>query len=238
MYAAGLLVAKLHNCPLYIQNCDTNLHNKKGHNYVKRLFLDAIECESIPGEVNDLNQPVGPFFPWNPMEAKLPCRIRGYFQYYPILEPILPYLCERLAEALGVHERNENVFLHIRRGDYLEKSDIHYTLQPQYYAQGYLQLLQMRGSIPPRCWIFSDDIAWCKQQPWIHSIPHVAFYENDDEIETLAEMARCGGGAILANSTFSWWGALISKSPHVIYPSQWSAFANFQDMFPKHWVKL
>ncbi len=239
MYAAGFLVSRIHNCPLFILNCDTNVHNKKNHNYVQRLFLDAQECQSISQEVHDLNQPVGPLFPWNPLEAKLPCRIRGYFQYYPVIECILPYIVERLRQALQVHEQADSVFLHIRRGDYLEKPDIHYTLQPQYYVQGYNKLVELRGgSVPSKCWVFSDDIEWCKQQAWIQQIPNVQVYENDDEIESLAEMARCSGGAIIANSTFSWWGAQLSKSQFVVYPSQWSAFANFIDLFPRHWVKI
>jgi hypothetical protein len=238
MYAAGVLVSKVHNCPLYIQNCTTNVHNKKQHNYVQRLFLDASECQTIPQEVYDLNQPVGPLYPWNPLEAKLPCRIRGYFQYYPILKPILPYLIERLCQALHVRERTDSMFLHIRRGDYLEKPEIHYNLQSQYYISAYLKVLEMRnGSVPYRCLIFSDDIQWSKQQVWIQQIANVEFYENEDEIESLAEMARCYGGAVIANSTFSWWGALLSKSPYVVYPSQWSAFANFIDLFPQNWLK-
>jgi hypothetical protein len=238
MYSAGYIISYIHKARYFVKKCKGNEHNHKEHNYAKLLFLDASECSTIPLELNQFNQEPSPFFPWDPSKAQTPCRIEGYFQYFPSIEPVIPYLVERFSLALTVHERNQSAFLHIRRGDYVEKSNIHYLQSPEYYVTAYIDLIHKLGTIPSSFLIFSDDIEWCKKQSWIQQIPNVRFYENDDEIETLAEMARCGGGAIIANSTFSWWGAILSKSQHVYYPSKWASFANFIDLFPKHWIKV
>ena len=68
-------------------------------------------------------------------------------------------------------------------------------------------------------------------------MPNISFYENENELETLAEMGRCGGGAIIANSTFSWWGAMLSKSKVVYYPSRWIGCPVY-DLFPKEWIRI
>ena len=234
-YASAFMVAQLTQSKLYVQQDKTNPHNIKQHNYVQRLFIDAEEPPAQLEGFNRFNQEVYSFYPWNPLDVKVPVRMEGYFQYYPAIEPILPHLVERLRKALGAEDTTENVCMHIRRGDYVGKSDFHFLQGPEYYAQAYLQLVAKTNKIPERVMLFSDDIDWCKNQDWLRSIPGLMFYENNDEIETLREMARCGGGAIIANSTFSWWGAILSKTPHVYYPSRWIGCKVFE-LFAKNWV--
>jgi hypothetical protein len=234
-YSAGFIVAKLNHAQLYLQNSNENAHNKKNHNYVKLLFQDASECHVPPKGVLLYRQAKSPFCSWNPVGLSLPCHLEGYFQYYPVLEPFLYQLIERFRQALRVKQTTDTVFLHIRRGDYVEKSKIHYLQSAQYYYAAYKHLNKILRALPPNVLVFSDDIEWCKKQDWIQKIPNVSFYENEDELETLAEMASCGGGAIIANSTFSWWGAILSKTKYVYYPSKWIAMP-IENLFPKHWV--
>jgi hypothetical protein len=56
-------------------------------------------------------------------------------------------------------------------------------------------------------WILlSDDIPWCRQQTWLTSgESSVTFIEEPCELRALGIMASCKKGAIIANSTFSWW---------------------------------
>jgi hypothetical protein len=234
-YCAGYITAKYHNVPFYIRNSINNYHNTKNLNYTKLLFSDATECEAPPEDCVQYSQMNPPFSSWHPQSIKPPCRVDGYFQYYPTLEPSLPELVVKFRQALGVHHTTNAVMLHIRRGDYVEKSHIHYLQGPDYYYTAYKHLNRILQALPPKVLVFSDDIQWCKAQDWIQAIPNVDFYENDNEVETLAEMARCGGGAIIANSTFSWWGAMLSQTPYVYYPSNWIAMP-IENLFPSHWV--
>lgn len=56
--------------------------------------------------------------------------------------------------------------------------------------------------------MFSDDILWCKDQSFFNKDIYVILDIND-EIETMAFMTLCKGGAIIGNSTFSWWGGVL-----------------------------
>jgi hypothetical protein len=234
-YCAAYIIAKSNHIPLIVRNSINNYHNKKNLNYTKLLFTDGIESEEPPGECVHYIQANPPFSSWNPQSIRPPCRVDGYFQYYPTLQPYLPELVQKFRQALGVQHQTNTVMMHVRRGDYVEKPHIHYLQGAEYYYAAYKHLNRILQSLPPKVLVFSDDIQWCKDQSWIQAIPNVDFYENDNEIETLAEMARCGGGAIIANSTFSWWGAMLSQTPYVYYPSKWIAMP-VECLFPSQWV--
>jgi hypothetical protein len=45
------------------------------------------------------------------------------------------------------------------------------------------------------------------------------------------------GGAIIANSTFSWWAAILSDTPYVVYPKKWIA-QNIENLFPSNWISI
>ncbi len=232
-YAASYAVAKLNNAQIYVQNCPDNHHNKIGHNYAQKLFRSAIECEGAPGPCHSFYDK--DFYPWDPKTVSVPCQMLGHFQYYPVIQPVLDDLINEFCESLSVKERTNAVFLHIRRGDYVAKSHFHYLQGPEYYLMAFQQLISKMQALPEKVLIFSDDIPWCRQQPWLSMIPNVEFFEEEDELKSLAAMASCGGGAIIANSTFSWWGAILSKTQHVYYPSRWIGCPVY-DLFPSNWV--
>jgi hypothetical protein len=234
-YCAAYITANHLQTPFFIRSATDNYHNINSLNYAKTLFTDAIECEEPPVYTVTYSQAQPPFSSWHPQGMVAPCRLSGYFQYYPTLEPSLPELVQKFRRALGVQHQTNTVMMHVRRGDYVEKPHIHYLQGAEYYYAAYKHLNRILQALPPKVLVFSDDIPWCKDQSWIRAIPNVDFYENSNEIETLAEMARCGGGAIIANSTFSWWGALLSQTPYVYYPSKWIAMP-VECLFPSQWV--
>jgi hypothetical protein len=110
-------------------------------------------------------------------------------------------------------------------------------LQPiEYYEKAYSILVE-KANID-KIYIVSDDIAWVKEQPFFKSIPGATFWEDPDELKTLALLSLCVGGAICANSTFSWWGAFLGahadRKP-VIMPEHYFIDAPV-DLFPKEWI--
>lgn len=237
-YAAGKVVAQHNRCQLYVNKETENAHNVNGHNYAKELFSDAIEVDWPRGPlgeyvfrmqgVNVFSQQDG-FSPWDPTAIAPPCVLNGYFQYYPSLVNILPSLVNELKQRGPSFPDQAATFLHIRRGDYVGKSEFHYLQGPEYYLKA-IQEVQ-----PTKILIFSDDIQWCKQQPWLSSLSNVEFVDEKDEIRSLFLMASCKEGAILANSTFSWWGAMLSGAPKVVYPSKWIA-QQIYSLFPQEWT--
>ena len=77
------------------------------------------------------------------------------------------------------------------------------------------------------------------------SFPHIIFTKADDDIPDWKQMLlmSCCQSNIVANSSFSWWGAYMSKPDNIVcYPSQWFGPAahnnNTKDLFPEKWHKI
>lgn len=110
--------------------------------------------------------------------------------------------------------KNENVIsLHIRRGDYLNFS--HHPTQPiEYYAKA---LKFFNTSL--KVLIFTDDVEWARIQD-IFKSERFFFSTNNDTGVDLYMQTLCSHH-IIANSTFSWWGAWLANSKMVIKPKIW-----------------
>jgi len=243
-YAAAKTVHQNSGGNLLLNKELNNAHNTNGHNYVKELFTDATEVDiSIHADwvfesqgIKVYNQENG-FEAWNPNNVSSPCLLKGYFQYYPAIQAVIPQMRKLLLHNLGVMKLNpDHAFLHVRRGDYVKKSDFHYLQGEGYYREAYAQLCTQRGNNghPEKLLIFSDDIKWCKSQSWLYAFPGVEFVEEEDELKSLSRMISCMGGAIIANSTFSWWAAVLSDTPYVVYPKKWIA-QKVENLFPLNW---
>tara|TARA_A100000172_G_scaffold59608_1_gene39143 strand:- start:352 stop:687 length:336 start_codon:yes stop_codon:yes gene_type:complete len=87
--------------------------------------------------------------------------------------------------------------------------------------------------------IFSDDPNWCYKQKLFASDRFI-ITKSDSPYHDLHLMTQCDD-FIIANSTFSWWGAWLCKNPFkdVIYPHKWFGPNNTNkstiDLFPKSW---
>jgi hypothetical protein len=122
--------------------------------------------------------------------------------------------------------------IHIRRGDFVEKADIHSLLPLEYFAEGvrvmsdwhanesYLRLGVDDGPV----FIFSDDIQWTRQQDTFSSIPGAVFVDVSDSLLSFFFLILAiEDGVICSNSTFCWWAAfladVISLSSPRIFPT-------------------
>lgn len=129
------------------------------------------------------------------------------------------------------------IALHIRRGDFLINSANHHNLDFDYYESCLDKFDQKRNVI-----IFSDDTQWCKEQK-IFSDDRFLVAEDNDNYTDLCLMSLCSD-FIIANSTFSWWGAWISKSldKTVYAPKKWfgvnNKHLNTSDLIPNEWIVI
>jgi hypothetical protein len=114
----------------------------------------------------------------------------------------------------SVSDEGQLISLHIRRGDYLFLSDCHPPLDILYYENA---LSKFDESMPVL--IFSDDPEWCKSNE-LFSSDRFLISESNSTVYDLCLMTLCSHH-IIANSSFSWWGAWLSGSKHVIAPSKW-----------------
>ena len=110
----------------------------------------------------------------------------------------------------------EIVAVHIRRGDYVGNS-LRHPLQPISYYQ---KAIDMFDDKEYAFIIFSDDIVWCKE--YFGESDSIFYAEKNIDFVDLCMMSLCDHN-IIANSTFSWWGAWLNFNPNkkVIAPSNW-----------------
>jgi hypothetical protein len=238
-YAAARAVAFHHpHTQIYVETETENSHNHKKYEYASLFMKQAILLPSpslLPPTLNEFHQKSS-FFPWSPETISPPVRLYGYFQYYPAIQPIIPNLVKEWKQALQPFldttlSEEKTVFLHVRRGDYLCLPHYHYVQTKTYYENAFQQWKTTYPSDDYQLFLVSEDWEWCRQQDW--SFPY-QLYEDADEIKTLAFMSQCKAGAIIGNSSFSYWGALLSESPHVFYPEKWIA-ETVHDLFPSNW---
>jgi hypothetical protein len=144
------------------------------------------------------------------------------------------------------------VSLHVRRGDYLNHTDLFTHLSPDYYRramdkQRELQLLTSSQRV--KFLVFSDDPDWCSRNfageeftvVRGSTTPTVGPNRNPLDYVDMMLMSRCEGH-IIANSSFSWWGAWLGTGP-VVYPSRWFEGDHlsipWRDMIPdENWYEV
>ena len=235
-YAAARAVAHYHpNIQIYVEEEKENTHNHKKYDYALIFMKDATVISAdfpCPTQFHQSSS----FVPWHPETINPPVKLYGYFQYFPALQPILFDIVWDYKKALYPFlaqfvNPDTSLFIHVRRGDYLRLPHYHYIQTKTYYENAFQQWRKHYMGDDFHVFLMSDDPQWCREQSW--SFPYT-LYENDDEVQTLALMSQCEAGAIISNSSFSYWGAMLSQSPHVFYPERWIA-ETVHDLFPSHW---
>jgi hypothetical protein len=196
-------------------------------------------------------------FNYNESFNELPNEIllEGYFQSEKYFIQIRSLLLENFkwqSPASGVNlsfieniKSTNSVSLHIRRGDFVENEVInsfHGLCDINYYNRA---ISQINNSIKnPTFFIFSDDINWAKNKfGWI---PSVFFVDNNKGKESYWDMrlmSHCKHN-IIANSSFSWWGAWLNnnKEKIVLAPKIWFNDSTLnmqtQNLIPSEWLRI
>lgn len=144
---------------------------------------------------------------------------------------------------LDAMETGEAVCLHVRRGDYVSSSSasaMHGVCSLDYYEKAIKHVTERVKS--PNFFIFSDDPEWTRTN--LGTGGHPAHYVNHnaaaDAFQDLRLMSHCKHH-IIANSSFSWWGAWLCTHPDqiVVAPRQWfQAGRPTPDLIPANWVRL
>ena len=150
---------------------------------------------------------------------------RGYFQSYRYLEDCKSSLVRSLRFKSDHRARSEAmlyayrrryrrplVSLHVRRTEYLLSEDKWGNLA----KDGYYERAMALVGDDVTYLVFSDDLEWCRNY---FDIEVVEFPEVDD-YTTLCLMTGCDVN-IIANSSFSWWGAYLNPNTEVIAPRRW-----------------
>jgi len=129
-----------------------------------------------------------------------------------------------------------SVSIHVRRGDYANHPNIG-ILDISYYQKAVIYMTKYIEN--PIFYIFSNDIEWCKEN-FMFIDKKIIIDKTNNEIEDMILMKNCNHN-IIANSSFSWWGAWLNKNNNkiVIAPKKWMAEnPNNYKWVPDNWVEI
>jgi len=184
----------------------------------------------------------------------LPVYLDGYFQshhyfsdYRKQIQQVFSfekkYVQQFISPTLSQILNDNSVSVHIRRGDYIsdkQTNEYHGTCSLGYYEQSiHLFLSELKD---PHFFFFSDDIDWVKEKFSNLHAKKTFVNENPgrDSWKDMFFMTKCKHH-IIANSTFSWWGAWLSDHPFkkVIAPLKWfETNLSDKDLIPQEWFRF
>lgn len=238
-WAATYAAAKNHGCEYYFDL--RYFSNKK----IKKSSVDKwdYELDKFNIEIKEFSEP-SPLpvrydnLRYQPIEPNH--YLYGYWQsekyFVDYKDEILNILknCEKENQLLDKYKvLSENaISLHVRRGDYVRVSPNN-VLSLDYYYNA-LECIDYKNSY---ILIFSDDLEWCKEN--FKKFEKVLFI-NENNFDSMIMMSLCKNN-VIANSSFSWWGAWLNDNENkiVISPNKWFADnRSSTNIIPDRWIKL
>lgn len=217
--------------------------------YYNRGIIEKFRDRLLPMALKKVYRE--PHFHFHPrfFNASESIYLKGYWQSEKYFAPVANQIRNELqfkdtyinkVKDLGEQIRNTtSVSVHIRRGDYTNKEilKVHGLLPPSYYEQSIKFLsVEYPGSI---FYFFSDDINWVKETFGQDNAVYVSGQYTQTHFEDMYLMSQCHHN-VIANSSFSWWGAWLNNNPgkRVIAPKNWfnTQRRDTSDLYPEGWL--
>jgi hypothetical protein len=220
----------------------TPMNGNQPTKYISNIFRNVHFVESLPfrNRITELS------WSYNDIDVKYTnsTEFYGYYQssknfgvYSKLLKDIFSPTQEFIDKLKNIHPNifnKDSVSIHVRRGDYLNISNVLPIIDKSYIDES---LRQLGGY--SNIFIFSDDKEWCKKNLKYNNSTVV---ENLEDYEELWSISLCNHN-IMSNSSFSWWGSYLNKNENrkVFVPSIWfgpNGEKNYQDIYEKKWIKI
>jgi hypothetical protein len=206
--------------------------------------LDLLDGFQLTCEITDTlpkNEYIEKHFTFNPDVFNIldNTSIDGYYQSYRYFEKYeneirneFQFKPEILQKCISKISKYSNpVSIHVRRGDYVAHPN-YWIVTPEYLQKALNYFTDQEYTFL----VFSDDIEWCK-----NIFPEgVIYIEGNNQFEDLCMMSLCDHN-IIANSSYSWWGAHLNQNPNkkVIAPSNWFIPSKpLNDLYPNNWIVI
>lgn len=176
----------------------------------------------------------------------------GYWQSYRYFDHFRETILNELTPEVPMSMQDEelarmmlatpSVSVHVRRGDYVSNTkalQTHGLASLAYYNQAIVRMQQLFSDA--RFFVFSDDLEWARANlPLPANAICVEHNRSENAFQDLRLMSMCSGH-IIANSSFSWWGAWLSRASNkrVIAPARWFADGRpTPDLIPADWERI
>lgn len=151
-----------------------------------------------------------------------------------------PILNESNNKILSLINMTNSVSFHIRRGDYMNDSNMNLfgnICNIDYYINARNKIEKILND--PHYFVFSNDMNWVKANLRLKNVTYVEGNIGENSWLDLYLMTRCKNH-IIANSSFSWWGAWLNEDLNkiVISPDKFSNHDINSDVYPANWIKI
>lgn len=185
-------------------------------------------------------------------------KIAGYFQSYKYFD----HNIEKIEEILSLNELSKNIkkekcmdydniiSMHFRLGDYVKLQNCHPIMPIEYYIKSLRKIIQYTNKTNWKVLYYNEkedeEAVQNKIEKIKEEFPEIEYIRCDYEMadwEQMLQMSLCKHN-IIANSTFSWWGAYLNNNEYnmVMYPSIWFGpelnDKNVEDLFQDSWNKI
>lgn len=219
--------------------------------YMPNYVLSRVVRKVLPTRKNEYIQKPIDIFAFN--EEVLNAKGNGYYEGVWQAIEYHKDIKEKLQEVFAHPQPNEynsrlideisncnSVGIHVRRGDYLSADDFSGICDVEYYKKGIAEILS--DNEQHIFYVFSNDIQWCKEhiEPLVkgHNIVYVNGNTGKDSCWDMFLMTYCKD-LIIANSSFSWWGAFLNKRVNkVVVPYPWVKREGKIENYCKEWIKI
>lgn len=219
--------------------------------YIPNFFLSRIARKILPKRKTEYVANISESQKFRPELLTLQGNryFEGYWQaagYYSSCKSLLckifshPLPNEYNKEMIKSITESASVGIHIRRGEYLLSPRYSGICEIDYYQKAIETITN--DTKQHHFFIFSNDMEWCRNNilPLIsnHPVTFVTGNKNNDSYWDMFLMAYCHD-LIIANSSFSWWGAFLNRNAHrIIAPYPWMNGRNTDDIYDSSWVKI
>lgn len=153
-----------------------------------------------------------------------------------------PLSTQTLKKAQEIN-KNNSISIHVRRGDYVADTSTnkHHGTCSQSYYQRSIEYISKKVK-NPTFYIFSDDPDWVKKNITIkQKTVYITHNKTNDSWQDMYLMSKCKHN-IIANSSFSWWGAWLNSNINkiIIAPRKWfrDTSIDTRDLIPPDWIRL
>lgn len=232
-----------------INICKANLYNKKNYRTIapymvgEKSFIYYIE----PSVMNGVKSFADKRLLDNSLEWGY---LNGYFQTRVFAQEIEDILRREFTfskiendklQKVGQDIKAQNaVSVHVRRGDYLKVSEMYGGICTKDYYQKAMDMIKNKIK-NPIFYFFSDDMEWVKNNFYEENAVYIEPQMFDDYHDwyDMYLMSECKHN-IIANSSFSWWGAWLNKNKNklVIAPRKWVNADSMEDICPESWMRI
>lgn len=245
-YSYGRHLSSTHNTKLYL---DDRFYKGNQGSVIRTFALDQFKNTDIDTLLDTIqnNYPINRIiddFSYKAVSSPVDCSyyLDGYWQsekYFKESEDLIRNDFLPNDKVLNVIKKTplidtNTTSIHIRRTDYVTSNGFHPVQSIEYYQDAIDYIGDYDNLL-----VFSDDVNWCVDNL---KFKNMTFMENFTDIEDLYIMSMCKNN-IIANSSFSWWGAWLNTNPNkkVVSPKNWFGVqANLSDLdiVPETWIKI